>query len=140
MNHDLLNRIATWLEAGAPHETAPNGSGFNMVIAHHPAYEAWRDGEYVDDPDCGSACCIAGAAIQFAGLLVPEQENQADPRGLIYRKAAKLLGLSMNTAISLFFPDEDQFGGLYEDITPQEAAGVIRHLQKTGEVDWRLDE
>lgn len=137
MNHDLLNRIAVWLEAGAPHETAPNGIGFNMVVAYEDSYEAWRDGKY-DTEDCGSACCIAGAAIQFAGLSVPHQSDQSDQLGPVYQKAAELLGLSMNEAIDLFFPDEDQFGGCWVGITPQDAAKVIRHLQATGRTDWSI--
>lgn len=137
MNHNLLHRIATWLEAGAPHGTAPNNIGFNMGVAYGESWEAWRDGEY-DEEGCGSACCIAGAAIQFAGVVMPEQGNQADKRGPIYRKAAALLDLPMDVASDLFFPDEYQIAGNWDRIRPQEAAKVIRHLQATGRTDWSI--
>lgn len=135
MNIELLDRIATWLEAGAPHES---GISFNMNYLYSSnAGEAWIDGEMVEQ-DCGTACCIAGAALQFGGkpdLINPDDfDADQDERG--FEEAAKLIGMEYKDAHALFYPEETSPFDHYEEITPEYAARVVRKLIKTGEVDW----
>lgn len=53
MNIDRLTELAVWLEAGAP--VSHGVTEFNMA-------------GFIEAPTkgCGTACCIAGAAIQFS--------------------------------------------------------------------------
>lgn len=141
MNKERLEIIAEWLEAGAPHK---NGvTGFNMAF-----------GASKTEPACGTACCIAGAAVYF---FAPEEAKRfeldleeqlkdkffhpeydvasADFFGYnnIEEIACKLLDLDYDTGDELFVPS-----GIValSNIQPSEAAAVIRELIKTGEVNW----
>lgn len=117
MNVELLTKIAEWLEAGG--READFGYRFNM--AHY--YEDAR-------PNCGAACCIAGAALELSGR--PERGGDEMTEDL----AGRLLGLAPDVAGSLFFA----FGCpiSIKNISPGDAARVVRHLIDTGVVKWSL--
>lgn len=85
--------------------------------------------EYCDDPisaadvrnDCGTTACIAG----WAEALFTEVED-------IGGNAEELLGLGEPVANKLFH------GFPRGNIRPAQAADVLDHLIRTGEVDWSV--
>lgn len=148
MNKRKLEQIAKWLEAGAPHRG--NIVGFNMEyfrtlqvlstdnVASWRRGDSLRPGETVP-ADCGTVCCIAGAAIQF-------NEDSKSPKNVDpidnFATAKQLLGLSYWQASALFYGEvQDEDGDTVsavrlDRITPAWAARCIRKLIETGEVDW----
>lgn len=127
LNVQLLDRIASWLENGAVHEL-PDGSvlTFNMQ-------------NWMGPTDCGTAACIAGAAIAFADPEAvadiahnpwPMKELQVPDR------ARGLLGLNRDEAYALFQPEADVEGLDVDEVTPELAAITIRNLITTGLVEW----
>lgn len=133
MNIELLDRIATWLEADAP-ETEARGMTFNM----RPQVLVEPDADLDPDNWCGTACCIAGAAVTFAdpGYIARRIYPGADEI-FVWDHAVKLLGISHDQARWLFAPfDCDSDAPRAFEITPEMAAATIRHLIQTGEVRW----
>lgn len=149
MNTTAITALATLL-TNIP---SKYDTGFNME---------WYSVETEANPEvkenvghqCGTVSCIAGWAAQFLnfdGTLrdTPRKESQMlEEFGIdipVYAPepivAAKLLGLDeldadilfepMNN--SLLFHDED-----WDAVTPRQAAKVLRHLAKTGEVNWEV--
>lgn len=112
MNKRRLIAIAKWLEAGA--KPRDGIAGFSMA-------------EYFAENECGTTCCIAGAALAFFG-------DSCQPGMRSYR-AAVLLGLDIHQADDLFFAAHAKVG-LYAIDAPW-AARCIRKLIETGKVDWR---
>lgn len=144
LNIAALDRVAKWLEAGAPHTATPGGipvTGFDM-----------SRGVAVDDAGCGTVCCIAGAVCQFEGVTNAEVADmlatwEANWHELswwnIAAQAQEILGLTSEQAASLFTPEgydvrawEDE----YRPLTAALAARVIRHLIATGDVNWELQD
>ena len=128
MNIERLNEIAEWLEAGAPHKGKVHA--FYMGGFIRPVYDV--TGKSSDYNSCGTACCIAGAAVQFnlkKNKKAQIESEQAD----LEERAAKLLDMSYEDAEELFF------GGDYRlsDITAKWAARCIRKYIKTGKIDWK---
>lgn len=87
---------------------------------------------------CGTAACIAGWA---AHLFSPESVNavcgsEQDDWGEAHYFAAGALGLTDEEACQLFVPLDSATP--WRDIAPTQAAAVIDHLLKTGEVDWSV--
>lgn len=136
MNRELLTQIAEWLEAGAPHKAGISQFNMNKLI---------DTASYTNSPNpihgCGTACCIAGAAIQFT------QENKNLPPmdrlpaiSANWQQAGELLRLQDDLAYALFFGEnlEGKWIVDLEEVTAKDAAKVIRHLLATGEVDWNL--
>lgn len=74
---------------------------------------------------CGTTACIAGWVVHLFGK----------PGDDLTTEAESLLDLSRAQAANLFIPTINK---AYEDITPDEAAIVLRHLAATGEVDWGI--
>ena len=140
MNRELFEKIAQWLEAGAPHE--PGGIGFNMAYTYcddcsNHAEQEWNQG-------CGTVMCIAGAALVFD----PDTKDTASHISDMDETegyARRNLGISEEDADALFYPDfspdryygRDESMNYYHMITPQQAAETIRHYMDTGEVKWR---
>lgn len=78
-------------------------------------------------PFCGTIGCIAGLAAAIAGY--PETSG-CSPSFV----AREWLGVDKPTASNLFTPN----GINYNEVTPLQAAAVVRHLRETGVVDWTL--
>lgn len=144
LNIAALDRVAKWLEAGAPHTTTPGGipvTGFDM-----------SRGVAIDDGGCGTVCCIAGAVCQFEGVTNAEVAGMlaAGPtqwRELIWWgiaiQAQEILGLTSEQADSLFTPsgyNSDEWEDAYRPLTAALAARVIRHLIATGDVNWEIQD
>jgi hypothetical protein len=152
LNVERLTELAFWLEAGAPHKGMVKG--FNIAVGVQA-----RAGE---TPDCGTVCCIAGAATQFFndedGYLRNSAFIEAShghdgstgeaPWPEVFDKAQHLLGLDYDQARELFVPIGASGDGIYgfgdgnwEDYNdPKLAAKVIRNLIETNEVNWDINE
>jgi hypothetical protein len=141
MNIEKLERIASWLESGAP-ET--NGiTSFNMGVFIAPKVD--EDFE----PRCGTQCCIAGAALQFEAEV--PYGRAFDVLYRFNRKpdevAMEILGLSVSQAQDLFYAqaamdliplsEDERDGDELDHVGPAWAARCIRNLMATGEVDWK---
>ena len=97
---------------------------------------------------CGAPACVAGwaVAIEVADFNVPTAAKLNVRRlypgdGIvsstsIHRKAGEILELSPGEAARLFRSSEPT-SNLY-DITPLEAAWVLRKFAETGEIDWAM--
>lgn len=144
LNIAALDRVAKWLEAGAPCTATPGGvpvTGFDM-----------SRGVAIDDAGCGTVCCIAGAACQFEGVTNAEVDSMLDAdegncRELgwanVALSAQEILGLTSEQAYSLFTPEgyaSDEWEDDYRPLTAALAARVIRHLLATGDVNWELQD
>lgn len=129
-NVNALIKVAEWLEAGAKHVEAGDHKigGFSMEDA------VTYTGE------CGTACCIAGAIVQFENLIDPVLAGSADffdPFNGVGPIVKDHLDISSYQADQLFTPWE--YFEYYDHIEfsdPQRAARVVRHFIETGVVDW----
>ena len=147
LNIAALDRVAKWLEAGAPHTATPGGipvTGFDM-----------SRGVAIDADACGTVCCIAGAVCQFEGvtnaevadMLAADEGNWRELSwwglGGVAVQAQEILGLTSEQAESLFTPDgyaDAETDAEYRPLTAALAARVIRHLIATGDVNWELQD
>jgi hypothetical protein len=128
-----LDKVATWLEAGAPHTSTAAGreiAEFDMQLG------------VVPQDSCGTACCIAGAVVQFENLGNPDNTGWIPFHGYdgVGQLAKDALELNYDQSQSLFLPWNDFVGeGVQESdfSDPALAALVVRHFMKTGVVDWR---
>lgn len=130
MNIELLDRIATWLEAGAPHK---------VEGVDHPIHFDMNTFGAPNDNDCATACCIATAATQFTNTYTSAwvwDNLYMDPG---FQKARELLDLDDARAEKLFFPTYncDELIN-FEAITSVQAALTILNLIATGVVDWEV--
>lgn len=129
MNIERLSEIATWLEAGAPHEEG--GMAFNMNYVYLTQEDAIRFERSYDLPkDCGSVACIAGTAVAWYNPYYLTNYCEGF--------AADVLGLSEEEGDMLFYPWDHYDGDGQPDLSPKSVAKVIRNLIKTGEVDWHV--
>jgi uncharacterized lipoprotein YmbA len=121
-----LTELAVWLEASAPETSGV--SEFNMMV-------------FIERPrahDCGTACCIAGAAIQFAQDKPFSYDEWLETPANPFQWASTLLDIDYLQA-SLLFHCEDEYGEVVasqREIDSQWAARCIRKLIDTGGVDW----
>lgn len=132
---NALIRVAEWLEAGAKHTTVGDHNIARFDMEQSIASEG-----------CGTACCIAGAVVQFEGLVKPVIHGALDffdghfedGVGTI---AARHLGMSEDNAERMFEPwQQFEFNSYEEFSDPQRAAKVVRHYLETGVVAWDLFE
>lgn len=145
-----LERVASWLESGAPHVGEIAAFDMNDTISLMSSSQAgdlpWNKG--VNKNSCGTACCIAGAIVQFdledrQGKMAADW-NDACKRieDSILTTAKKLAGLNDKIANSLFCPCDQDFNDCgktpieYSDISPAIAAKTIRNFLATGKVIW----
>lgn len=147
LNIAALDRVAVWLEAGAPHTATPGGipvTGFDM-----------SRGVAIDGKGCGTVCCIAGAVCQFEGVTNAEVADMLATgegnwrelgwwgTGGVAMQAQEILGLTSEQADSLFTPigyNSDEWEDDYRPLPAALAARVIRHLIATGDVNWELQD
>lgn len=128
MNEERLMELVGWLEAGAPERSGVAGfwmAGFGIDVAN--VYrQAKFDSTLATDhlPKCGTVCCVAGTTNVWWG-------NKANISDTCTAQA--VLGLTARQAERLFYPPEM----FIQNITPDWAARCIRHLIKTGKVNWR---
>ena len=148
MNHiseqgvKALEKVITWLEAGAPHVEIAKGIEIDVF-----------DMEYAVAPDteygagyCGTACCIAGAVCQFEMLgmdkrdkdnSLPWYSSLRDDIIGVLEVTTEYLGISEKDAEPLFIPFDY---GIEPEVynNPKHAAKVVRKFIDTGIVDWEL--
>lgn len=86
--------------------------GFNMAI--------W-DAKDSEESACGTVCCIGG----WASRIFRSEHNDSD--------VGELFNLDDREANRLFYPDLS-----WTAITVPQAVAVLRHLAKTGNVDWSV--
>jgi hypothetical protein len=129
-----LERVARWLEAGAPHrdDNGVETHGFNMSFAV-------ATGEYGHGVDlgnnCGTVCCIAGAVCQFQRIPFADFGGFFSANSGPGTVAQEYLGLSDSEARYLFMPfDYHESHGM--DYTPAMGAATIRNFLHTGDVVW----
>lgn len=133
-NKQALINVAEWLEDGAPH----------TEVAGHKI--ATFDMEYAVDAagQCGTACCIAGAIVQFENLIEPVYTGVRDffdthGEAGVGTMASEHLGISSGDAEQLFEPWIGfEYNSYSEFSDPARAAKVVRHYLKTDNVDWDL--
>lgn len=131
-----LEKVAEWLEAGAPHR----------VLDHGLAVTTFDMGLPVEvDDHCGTSCCIAGAVCQFEGLGL----DVRDPDGSLewfgengaMDLAGPFLGMGLIDQVKLFEPWNHSLGDSESFNAPARGAAVIRYFLATGIVSWdRFDE
>ena len=121
--HDLLI-LADHLELNIPSRL------FNMDSWGNDPYEPIEDHK-----DCGTPACIGGHA-RILFNIIPNEED-----GLVVA-LANYFDLSLSVGHGLFLSYRESCRGVtpfgYRDISPAEAAKIIRHLVATGEVKWSL--
>lgn len=152
MNVQRLTKIAEWLEAGAPHVGIVTGFDMQNFI---------REGDAIGTNECGTSCCIAGAAVQFKQQREHRRRyrNTSELVGMLWENeklrseygnssehheaaflARKDLGLTADQARKLFYGNYKQRRCWRQiplhEINAAWAARTIRHLIKTGKVDW----
>lgn len=132
MNVENINLVADTIEDHAKRGEGLRGVGFNMSVYGFTVADCRPD--HIDD--CGTVACIAGWAclIALPGIANLEQFEE-DTGEILEDFAADFLGLDWDKSGALFLPDEPA----WPDITPMQAVRVLRHLAKTGEVDWSED-
>lgn len=134
MNRTLIKKIIDVLEGRiVPLESL----GFNMEF--FVADEKTKD---VDRVVCGTTACIAGWAVALGSSRVKYVRDLIviDDFASIEDEAARLLELgdySWDDKVYALFHADTAEKPLYQ-ITRKEAAAVLRHLLKTGEVDWSI--
>lgn len=130
-NVNSLIKVAEWLEAGAKEVIIDGHHIGRFDMEHSVSYES-----------CGTTCCIAGAIVQFEGLIEPLSYGDRAAEFFSHETgvgplAADHLGLNIGEAEMLFQPwvhferEKD-----FEFSDPQRAAKVVRNLIATGEIDW----
>lgn len=120
MNKERLLRLAEALET---EELAKeHGLGFSMMAA--PISATAYVGEDTTSPEhkCQTVGCIAGWTLALFG----------EPTAGIYR-AAGILGLTGPQRKLLFLTKSYLMA---KNVTPGQAAKVVRHFAETGEIDW----
>jgi hypothetical protein len=150
MNTERLAYLATWLEEGAKHELITFDMEYGISIQSED-YDASRHNA------CKTSCCIAGAATQFfmpkdnlvelfrkhAPQTIQPEWMDNDDKSVdwypVFESGKDLLGLTEEQASALFAPGGrgTRMSEYLEDYNdPAWAGRTIRHLIKTGEVDW----
>lgn len=110
MNVERINALADLIEK-QPNSGHKDSDGFNMRYWTH---------------SCGTPSCIAGWAVFLSEVPV-------ETFG-VKRKAAEFLGIEGEKTDRLFLPSDVDL----DDVTSSHAAAVLRHLAKTGDVDWSV--
>lgn len=88
-------------------------------------------------PNCRTVACIAGHCFLLATGTNLREATEADA-DTVETIAAAFLGITGEQASDLFFdlPEQMQL----PDVTVDQAITTLRHLQKTGTVQWLADD
>lgn len=128
VGRERLSKVQQWLESGAPHMEVVDGEENLLPVTHFDMYETVGRAD-----DCGTACCIAGAVIQFNEPMdVRHQAFSPNYYTGVGEKAAGLLGISQTDADMMFVPQDVEWG----TITPEVAGKMLNTYLATGVVDW----
>lgn len=109
------------------------------------ALETWfrQDMAAANQNTCGAAACLAGEAVMLFGTK--EQRDSACSKYFFpVTVAGDLLGLDTYECTELFTPDlgigrrDINITAARAKITGKQAARVVRHYVKTGNVDWSV--
>ena len=122
----VLNTVIRWLAAGAPHTK----TGFDFDMSRGIA----KYGD-TEPGDCGTSCCIAGAAVAFAEPrlfkdmlldLRPDSDDweEAAWPDISYR-AREILGLNRHQAKAIFHMRTND---------PHAAAAALRNFRDRGDL------
>jgi hypothetical protein len=131
MNKERLIKLAKKLES--PEAAAHFNLGEWFAV----------EGDSVDSADepvsvlikkCGTTACIAGWAV---AMFMPDKSYGS---AFFFENGKEALELNYNEARALFLGIDlaETTGMCMMDVTPIQAASVIRHLVDTGEVDWSI--
>lgn len=151
MNITAINTLARLLD----NIPSKFDTGFNMGGYIRDVRDELEFGDEVKTHvghQCGTTACIAGWAslhVTKEGTLLSKGRTSNE----IYEVADELDGTDLSTyataAQNILGLDDDQAALLFEpmnfgdhgnhdwdEVTPRQAAKVLRHLVKTGDVDW----
>ena len=143
MNTTAINNLASFLN----NIPSRYNRGFNMESYDQSNDECSFNGGEVETHvgfQCNTTACIAGWAclvLRDDGMIRAKNDVLSpDQIDSFPGTARRLLGITVDQANELFEPmnytDLDRFKVDWNTITPRQAAKVLRHLAKTGEVDW----
>lgn len=127
MNKQRLEQLARAVETDA----LP--IGFNMNYYFHDNEHDYN-GEF-----CATVACLAGWCLALAKGFETEKEaldfinNAVEYDKALQRFASDWLGIDYQVGRALFLPPIELE---WENITAEQAVGVVRNLAKTGVVDW----
>ena len=129
MNTERINEIADLIEAGHEKLHFDMGTWGTSATARAPTAHL-----------CGTAACIAGWTLARFGKT--GRAKKLDHRRPLanYKDvlpcAASVLGLELLTIRRLFTPSLAADGVSMPEVTAEHAVRTLRHLAKTGKVDW----
>lgn len=140
MHPERINKVADAIE-----RRSIKGLGFNMVSW----FQRWGQRDMFKpkakrEDSCGTTACIAGWAVAVKSRFKEPEKKINVLEGLatdgwstspVMLEAKRYLGLNERQADQLFAADG--FDVLLSAVTPQRAVAVLRHLAKTGVVDWK---
>lgn len=142
MNRDNILAVADAIENStlAQRHRKADRIGFNMENFVLRAYRG------VDDKTghaCGTVACIAGWAVALFDENGEPREKPLSPKDLkglaaqdITEQAGKTLGLKFKVSEDLFMAWSSPLD--LGDITAEHAVKTLRHLARTGKVNWEI--
>lgn len=154
MNKEAIRRVANAIARAERTKTGLFGKiGFNMYRFITQIDPELDIKDHVDS--CGTVACIAGwtclMELEDKIDVILESGNNSDysnpgtsmfvaiadiQGNNIQERARQILGLDVTDACNLFDPRPNNTN--LSNITASEAVLVLRHLAKTGEVDWSI--
>ncbi|RWI47582.1 MAG: hypothetical protein EOR25_15640 [Mesorhizobium sp.] len=137
MNVIAINNLAAFLE----NIPSKHNRGFNMT-----SYMGSTDLDERTNVgfQCNSTACIAGWASLVLGKngeIRKTARKKSEVDDFYEDFATELLGLDYRTGLELFEPMNqivELMEADWDEVTPRQAAKVLRNLAKTGEVDWSI--
>ena len=133
---EIFKPVIEWLDAGAPHKDLSEevkDLGFNMEHSIYSGSSLDRPFDQANNV-CGTACCIAGAAVLFN----PKVFSDAEQGVLSY--VAERIHLTAENKHALFNTFGEGFDIPFENITPAIASATIKRFLETGIVTWDLNQ
>lgn len=158
---DALTPVLEWLERGGEH-VDEKGKILKFDMSNFSEEFYPQDEEFTGQA-CGTACCIAGAALQFNKHLFTEEELALVDDFVHYDailEVAKRIGMTRQTAAKLFYASDSDVSSEtkfynYMDVgnmifregdntpvrslwhlKPEHAVVALKGYLKTGRVTW----